>query len=280
MAANRCGLAAAAALLAAILLGCGAEPVPSTDGVDGALPEMASDSTGTVGPAPTTPTQSGSQEAGLSPCFISPGSATPVAGGCRAGPCPSNLELAVNGCICGCEVYDASRVAAPYCCSNGFSKEECPEPLRDDALRASAFGLTEEEIESQLVWTELQGWPVLVHRKALAAFEQVAEAVENSDYRIVEPVDGYSYRNVEGRRVLSPHAYGIAVDVNPSTNPCCGVTQPCRCYNDLITDIPPDFVQAFKNAGFVWGGDWMDHPDPMHFEWEGWLQELVPGSDD
>ncbi|MHB0868606.1 MAG: M15 family metallopeptidase [Chloroflexota bacterium] len=23
---------------------------------------------------------------------------------------------------------------------------------------------------------------------------------------------------------------------------------------------------SFKDAGFVWGGVWADHPDPMHFE--------------
>jgi len=47
-------------------------------------------------------------------------------------------------------------------------------------------------------------------------------------------------------------------------------------YNDLVTDMPADFVQAFKDAGFDWGGDWVAHPDPMPFEWAGWLSELVP----
>jgi hypothetical protein len=34
--------------------------------------------------------------------------------------------------------------------------------------------------------------------------------------------------------------------------------------------MPPEFVQAFKDAGFDWGGDWAEHPDPMHFEWAAW----------
>ncbi|MDA8216993.1 MAG: M15 family metallopeptidase [Dehalococcoidales bacterium] len=39
--------------------------------------------------------------------------------------------------------------------------------------------------------------------------------------------------------------------------------------------MPPEFVQAFKDEGFEWGGDWADHPDPMHFEWAGWQAALA-----
>lgn len=120
----------------------------------------------------------------------------------------------------------------------------------------------------------LQSWPVQVHREAAAAFEQVDERLKTVGYQIHEPVEGFYFRSVAGRSVLSNHAYGIAVDVNPSTNPRCGVSQFCRCYNKLITDMSPEFVQAFKDAGFSWGGDWTDHPDPMHFEWDGWRSAL------
>jgi hypothetical protein len=109
-----------------------------------------------------------------------------------------------------------------------------------------------------------------VHRKAAAAFRQVNENLEGVDYEIREPIESFGWRNVEGREVLGMHAFGIAVDINPSSNPSCGVTRPCRCYNDLVTDMPPRFIQAFKDAGFVWGGNWKDHPDPMHCEWDGW----------
>ena len=115
--------------------------------------------------------------------------------------------------------------------------------------------------------------------------------LDDVDHQIREPIDGFSWRSVEGRTVLEQialllsgrvgpsisvriavgrHAFGIAVDINPSSNPSCGVTVACRGYNDLITDMPPEVVQAFKDAGFIWGGDWEDHPDPMHFEWDGW----------
>ncbi|GEM_PF-5312770 len=100
--------------------------------------------------------------------------------------------------------------------------------LRDDALLASVFGGSESEVVSQLVAVEMQGRSALVHQKALAAFERAARAIEGSAYRIVEAPETYSYRVIHGRQLLSLHAYGIAVDINPSANPSCGVSQTCR----------------------------------------------------
>jgi len=53
---------------------------------------------------------------------------------------------------------------------------------------------------------------------------------------------------------LSMHAFGLAVDLNVSTN-------------QLGTggDMHPRIVEIFERWGFVWGGDW-SRPDPMHFE--------------
>jgi hypothetical protein len=56
------------------------------------------------------------------------------------------------------------------------------------------------------------------------------------------------------RRGLSMHAFGLAVDLNVSTN-------------GLGTrgDMDPDIVRIFEKWGFRWGG-WWSRPDPMHFE--------------
>ena len=53
---------------------------------------------------------------------------------------------------------------------------------------------------------------------------------------------------------LSMHAFGLAVDINVSTN-------------QLGTegDMDPEIVEIFERWGFIWGGDW-SRPDPMHFE--------------
>ncbi|HEX2923651.1 MAG TPA: M15 family metallopeptidase [Chloroflexota bacterium] len=193
-----------------------------------------------------------------------------IAGECPPGPCPSSLEFAVNGCSCAGETYTESTVSAPYCCASGYSDSECPEALADETLAESTFGSTESEVEAQLVTVYIQGWPIQVHEKAAPAFREVASRLESVNYTIQEPIQSYNWRDVRGHTVMSFHSFGIAVDINPETNPECGVTTYCRCYNDMVTDMPHEFVQAFRDSGFDWGGDWTGHPDPMHFEWNQW----------
>ena len=53
---------------------------------------------------------------------------------------------------------------------------------------------------------------------------------------------------------LSMHAFGLAVDINVSTN-----------LLGSEGDQDPRVVEIFEKWGFTWGGLW-DRPDPMHFE--------------
>jgi D-alanyl-D-alanine carboxypeptidase len=53
---------------------------------------------------------------------------------------------------------------------------------------------------------------------------------------------------------LSMHAFGLAVDINVSTN-----------LLGSRGDQDPRVVAIFEKWGFEWGGRW-DRPDPMHFE--------------
>lgn len=55
----------------------------------------------------------------------------------------------------------------------------------------------------------------------------------------------------------SGHAYGIALDINPSTNG-----------RGVVGTVPPAVVAAFKSCGFYWGGDYKTvKRDDMHLEW-------------
>lgn len=53
---------------------------------------------------------------------------------------------------------------------------------------------------------------------------------------------------------LSMHAFGLAADINVSTN-----------LLGTQGDQDPRVVEIFERWGFEWGGRW-DRPDPMHFE--------------
>jgi hypothetical protein len=60
-------------------------------------------------------------------------------------------------------------------------------------------------------------------------------------------------RDPEGR--ISHHAWGIAVDMNPASNPF-----------GAEPNMSPRIVQIMESWGFTWGGRWLI-PDGMHFEW-------------
>ena len=54
---------------------------------------------------------------------------------------------------------------------------------------------------------------------------------------------------------MSLHSWGIAIDVNASSNR----------YGKVPT-LSEDFVKCFTSAGFEWGGDWRLYKDGMHFQ--------------
>jgi hypothetical protein len=67
----------------------------------------------------------------------------------------------------------------------------------------------------------------------------------------------FNFRPMRNGRALSMHAWGIAVDINPQIG---------RYGSHPDADVYPQFiVKAFKDEGFIWGGDW-DYPDAMHME--------------
>jgi hypothetical protein len=62
-------------------------------------------------------------------------------------------------------------------------------------------------------------------------------------------------RGVDQGFALSRHAWGIAIDFNPSTNRFGGET-----------NLSEDFGSVLRKWGFAWGATWTI-PDGMHFEW-------------
>jgi hypothetical protein len=64
---------------------------------------------------------------------------------------------------------------------------------------------------------------------------------------------------------LSRHSWGIAIDLNPTTNQ----------YGAEPT-MPAEIVEIFRRWGFSWGGSWRV-PDGMHFEWSH-LPDVYPAN--
>jgi len=87
----------------------------------------------------------------------------------------------------------------------------------------------------------------------------------------------FNCRDATGKPgVFSNHSWGLAIDINPLTNPYVKgskVLPPAgRKYLDRTQSYPGSILQGgfvvkvFEEAGWTWGGRWLDRQDYQHFE--------------
>lgn len=91
-----------------------------------------------------------------------------------------------------------------------------------------------------------------------------------AELRTSPPSFGWNWRNIAGTNRRSMHSYGIAMDLLPR-NLRGRLTYWQWGASDTVSPethyLPPDAViAAFRNYGFIWGGNW-DMFDTMHFEY-------------
>lgn len=75
----------------------------------------------------------------------------------------------------------------------------------------------------------------------------------------------YNYRVIAGTGKLSPHSYGIALDLNTDKRDYWKWSSEASGESRL-KEYPSELVTAFENNNFIWGGKW-GHFDIMHFEY-------------
>ena len=131
---------------------------------------------------------------------------------------------------------------------------------------------------------------LVVHKDVVQDIEEIFRFIKESGFPIskVIPISVYdwsdekstndnntsafNYRFISGTRVISKHAYGLAIDINPLLNPYIknGTSIPAGCIYDTTKagTISPGskLVQEFKSRGWKWGGDWKNLKDYQHFE--------------
>lgn len=83
---------------------------------------------------------------------------------------------------------------------------------------------------------------------------------------------GFNFRNAAGSNVLSKHAFGRAVDINPFLNPYIKNNISLPWGSQYIPDKPgtltqkSPLVKAFLKLGWIWGGNWKTLKDYQHFQ--------------
>lgn len=106
-----------------------------------------------------------------------------------------------------------------------------------------------------------------VHKKCAAAFMEAFNNIlkaADGDQKVIDHWGasiyggGYNYRLKRAGTTLSMHSYGCAIDLDPANNG----------FRDSTPRLAqfPQVVKAFKDVGAVWGGDWPNNTDGMHFQ--------------
>lgn len=133
---------------------------------------------------------------------------------------------------------------------------------------------------SQAKPVHFMGLPISVHAKiapALACVEKrIAKTCTGSSRYTPQAIGGFRSANTYRGAEISNHLFGIAMDIDPEKNPCCGCVDPwpnnpvCKNAGPVFkrTALPKCWIKSFERFGF----DWLGHDkleDTMHFEFLG-----------
>ncbi|MFC1643216.1 M15 family metallopeptidase [Myxococcota bacterium] len=146
-----------------------------------------------------------------------------------------------------------------------------------------------ESVDKHISATRFFGLPISIHEKIVPALACVERRIKK---RCRKTKDRYQPQAIGGRRTnntfrrgeVSNHMFGIAIDIDPSRNPCCHCVEPWpqhpSCQKEAAsvyerTELPRCWIRAFRRYGFYWlGHDQLE--DTMHFEFLGNPDRIVP----
>ncbi len=143
------------------------------------------------------------------------------------------------------------------------------------------YGSTKEEVEANIDtihWLPNHGDIKLRFTKINSVAEKLQKiSNELEQYpdlikHVQHPADQFNWRIIAGTNRLSPHSFGIAIDIDLKYSNYWEWDNPdwkAKGENidiKYINHIPLQIVVIFRKHGFIWGGMWY-HYDTMHFEY-------------
>jgi len=149
-----------------------------------------------------------------------------------------------------------------------------PGRVRSYGLLREVYGSSQKTIESNLskVKVGYNNYQFNRNNNAANSLQAVMKDVipisqSNQNVRkCLLPCSGtYNYRVISGTSRLSPHAYGIAIDLASDKRDYWKWASKEAGEKRLVS-YSSELVEIFENNGFVWGGKW-SHFDILHFEY-------------
>lgn len=149
--------------------------------------------------------------------------------------------------------------------------------IRNEAFFKKMYGKTQGEMNKNLtsvVWCPKLVGQTLRISKVNGVDKQLKKLSDELDQhpewkKYLSGPSTVNWRVVAGTNRLSPHSYGMTIDMGVSfsnywkwDNPNASETDPIAYRNRF----PLEMVAVFEKYGFIWGGRWY-HYDNMHFEY-------------
>lgn len=131
---------------------------------------------------------------------------------------------------------------------------------------------------------------IVIHKSAAKDITEIFGFIRNTKFQVekVIPITKYkwsdeasmrdnntsafNYRKVAGQKVLSAHAKGLAIDINPRLNPHIkrnAIIPSNGSYDETAPGTivkNSELVSEFRKRGWLWGGAWRSSKDYQHFE--------------
>lgn len=154
--------------------------------------------------------------------------------------------------------------------ANDFDPGRC----RNYTLLKEVYGINNAKVQSNLKNVKIGYGTVQFNKSNNAAQELSAvmkELISLSERRVevkraLFPTSGtFNYRYISGTNRLSPHAFGIAIDLASNKSDYWKWATAKEGERRLLS-YPKDLVETFERHNFIWGGKW-SHFDILHFEY-------------
>ena len=165
-----------------------------------------------------------------------------------------------------------------------------PGTLRCQEFFMKMYGKSEAEVRSRLVpvvWPDSRPgrtkriWVTSVNGVNKHLQEVANELITRPHLRpFVTNIGGtFNWRPIMGTNRMSPHSFGIAIDINTSHSEYWKWDHRDTWVQDSVemnlqwrNSVPMEIAEIFERHGFIWGGKWY-HYDTMHFEYR---PEMLP----
>ena len=170
-----------------------------------------------------------------------------------------------------------SQVYAAGPITNDYRENHDPGRFRVEAVFRTVYGRNANETRKHLQPVDFCGQKIMFSGKngAADALNRVAGGISRLLKRqpglkkYVFPLGGtFNWRTIAGTERLSPHSWGVAIDLNTGYGSYWRWTKD-RTPEKVIRlrkNYPYDLIKIFEENSFIWGGKW-SHFDLMHFEY-------------